>query len=111
VKRASVNTSAPQGVDPTSNLKQMDLPTHPRLIRKGDGYSYSPIWVMIVITFSLAAVQVFVMRLITDERLTGGLENTTAYNLLGWGTIAPAPSDVVMMLGKQSLRLPDVNLF
>jgi Mn2+/Fe2+ NRAMP family transporter len=57
------------------------------------------------------AVLLFILRLINDERLTSGLKNTTAYNLLGWGTFALAPSAVVMMMGTQLLRLLGVNVF
>jgi hypothetical protein len=45
------------------------------------------------------------MRLVNDAELTGDLKNTTAYNLLGWGTFAMVTSAVAMMLGTQLLRL------
>jgi Mn2+/Fe2+ NRAMP family transporter len=55
----------------------------------------------------LPVILLFVMRLVNDEELTGDLKNTTAYNVLGWGTFALVTSAVTMMLGTQLLRMWD----
>jgi len=53
----------------------------------------------------LPVILLFVVRLVNDAELTRDLKNTTAYNLLGWGTFAMVTSAVAMMLGTQLLRL------
>ena len=55
----------------------------------------------------LPVILFFIMRLINDERLTGQLKNTKAYNALGWGTFALVTSAVAMMLGTQLLKMWD----
>jgi len=49
----------------------------------------------------------FIMRLVNNEELTGALKNTTAYNLLGWGTFALVTAALAVMLGPQLLRVWD----
>jgi Mn2+/Fe2+ NRAMP family transporter len=51
-------------------------------------------------------ILLFVLRLVNDERLMGGLKNGRAYNLLGWGTFALVTSAAMMMLGTQLLKMP-----
>jgi Mn2+/Fe2+ NRAMP family transporter len=53
----------------------------------------------------LPIMLVFILRLINDERLMGGLKNTRVYNILGWGTFALITIAVVVMLGSQVLSL------
>jgi NRAMP (natural resistance-associated macrophage protein)-like metal ion transporter len=59
----------------------------------------------------LPVILFFVLRLINDERLTGGLKNTVTYNALGWGTFALITAAVLMMLVTQFLGLLGVKLF
>jgi Mn2+/Fe2+ NRAMP family transporter len=51
----------------------------------------------------LPIMLVFILRLINDEQLMGGLKNTRVYNLLGWGTFILITMAVVIMLGSQVL--------
>ena len=51
----------------------------------------------------LPIMLVFILRLINDERLMGGLKNTRVYNILGWGTFALITTAVVVMFGSQIL--------
>jgi Mn2+/Fe2+ NRAMP family transporter len=56
----------------------------------------------------LPIMLVFILRLINDERLMGGLKNTRLYNILGWGTFALITTAVVIMLGSQVLGMVGV---
>jgi Mn2+/Fe2+ NRAMP family transporter len=51
----------------------------------------------------LPIMLVFILRLINDEQLMGGLRNTRLYNALGWGTFILITTAVVIMLGSQIL--------
>lgn len=51
----------------------------------------------------LPIMLVFILRLINDQRLMGGLKNTRLYNVLGWGTFILITTAVVIMLGSQML--------
>jgi Mn2+/Fe2+ NRAMP family transporter len=53
----------------------------------------------------LPIMLVFILRLINDEQLMGGLKNTRVYNLLGWGTFLLITTAVVIMLGSQILTM------
>ena len=53
----------------------------------------------------LPIMLVFILRLINDERLMGGLKNTRVYNVLGWGTFLLITIAVVIMLGSQVLSM------
>jgi Mn2+/Fe2+ NRAMP family transporter len=53
----------------------------------------------------LPIMLVFILRLINDEQLMGGLKNTRLYNVLGWGTFLLVTMAVVVMLGGQILSL------
>ena len=49
----------------------------------------------------LPIILVFILILINDAKLTGGLKNTRTYNILGWATFALITTAVVVMLGAQ----------
>jgi Mn2+/Fe2+ NRAMP family transporter len=49
----------------------------------------------------LPIILVFILLLINDPRLTGDLQNTRLYNVLGWGTFALITTAVLIMLGSQ----------
>jgi Mn2+/Fe2+ NRAMP family transporter len=59
----------------------------------------------------LPVILVFILILINDARLTGGLKNTPLYNALGWGTFALITSAVAVLTGGQLLALFGVKLF
>ena len=49
----------------------------------------------------LPIILVFILLLINDQRLTGDLQNTRLYNVLGWGTCGLITTAVLVMLGSQ----------
>ena len=51
----------------------------------------------------LPIMLVFILQLVNDEQLMGGLRNTRVYNVLGWGTFILITTAVVIMLGSQVL--------
>ncbi len=51
----------------------------------------------------LPILLLFILRLINEERLMGGLKNTRLYNILGWGTFVLITVAVLIMLGSQLL--------
>jgi NRAMP (natural resistance-associated macrophage protein)-like metal ion transporter len=51
----------------------------------------------------LPVMLVFILRLINDEQLMGGLKNTRVYNVFGWSTLILITIAVVIMLGSQIL--------
>jgi len=51
----------------------------------------------------LPVMLVFILRLINDEQLMGGLKNTRVYNVFGWSTLILITTAVVIMLGSQIL--------
>jgi NRAMP (natural resistance-associated macrophage protein)-like metal ion transporter len=51
----------------------------------------------------LPIMLIFILRLINDGQLMGGLKNTRLYNVLGWGTFILITTAVVIMLGSQVL--------
>ena len=53
----------------------------------------------------LPIMLIFILRLINDEGLMGGLKNTRVYNILGWGTFILITTAVVIMLGSQVLSM------
>ena len=53
----------------------------------------------------LPVMLVFILRLINDEGLMGGLKNTRLYNILGWGTFGLITIAVIVMLGSQVLSM------
>jgi Mn2+/Fe2+ NRAMP family transporter len=53
----------------------------------------------------LPIMLVFILRLINDQHLMGGLKNTRLYNILGWGTFILITTAVVIMLGSQVLTV------
>jgi Mn2+/Fe2+ NRAMP family transporter len=53
----------------------------------------------------LPIILVFILLLINDERLTGDLQNTRLYNVLGWGTFGLTTTAVLFMLGSQIYAL------
>jgi Mn2+/Fe2+ NRAMP family transporter len=53
----------------------------------------------------LPVMLIFILRLINDQRLMGGLINTRTYNVLGWGTFVLITTAVVIMLGSQVLTM------
>lgn len=53
----------------------------------------------------LPIMLIFILRLINDEHLMGGLKNTRVYNVLGWGTFLLITTAVVIMLGSQVLSI------
>jgi NRAMP (natural resistance-associated macrophage protein)-like metal ion transporter len=53
----------------------------------------------------LPIILVFILLLINDERLTGDLQNTRLYNVLGWGTFGLITTAVLFMLGSQIYAL------
>ena len=59
----------------------------------------------------LPIILVFLLILINDEKMMGGLKNTPISNLLGWGTFAMITVAVAVMLGGQVLDLIGVKLF
>jgi Mn2+/Fe2+ NRAMP family transporter len=59
----------------------------------------------------LPFILVFILLLINDKRLTGGLKNTRFYNVLGWGTFAMVTIAVLVMLAGQLLQLAGIRLF
>lgn len=59
----------------------------------------------------LPIILIFLLILINDERLTGGLKNGTANNILGWGTFAIILIAVTIMLAGQALDLFGIKLF
>ena len=59
----------------------------------------------------LPIILVFLLILINDEKMMGGLKNTPISNLLGWGTFAMITVAVVVMLGGQLLELLGIKLF
>ena len=52
----------------------------------------------------LPVILIFILRLVNDEGLMGGLKNTRVYNILGWGTFVLITTSVVIMLGSQVLN-------
>jgi Mn2+/Fe2+ NRAMP family transporter len=53
----------------------------------------------------LPIMLIFILRLINDEHLMGGLKNTRVYNVLGWGTFFLISAAVLVMLGSQILGM------
>ena len=51
----------------------------------------------------LPIILVFILLLSNDRRLTGDLQNTRLYNVLGWGTFGLITTAVIIMLGSQLL--------
>ena len=51
----------------------------------------------------LPVLLIFILRLINDENLMGGLKNTRTYNILGWGTFTLITIAILIMLGSQVL--------
>jgi NRAMP (natural resistance-associated macrophage protein)-like metal ion transporter len=51
--------------------------------------------------FMLPVIPVFILRLINKAELTGELQNTRLYNVLGWGAFSFVTVAVVLMLGTQ----------
>jgi Mn2+/Fe2+ NRAMP family transporter len=53
----------------------------------------------------LPIVLLFILRLVNDQKLMGGLKNTPVYNIFGWGTFILITVAVVIMLGSQILTV------
>src|SRR4030095_13632393 len=49
----------------------------------------------------LPIILVFIFLLVNEQRLTGDLQNTRLYNVLGWGTFGLITTAVLIMLGSQ----------
>lgn len=59
----------------------------------------------------LPIVLVFILLLVNNEKLTGSLKNTSAYNLLGWGSFGMITIAVLIMLAGQVLDLLGIKFF
>jgi Mn2+/Fe2+ NRAMP family transporter len=51
----------------------------------------------------LPIILVFILRLVNNKWLMGGLKNTSLQNVLGWGTVVMITGAVVVMFGSQIL--------
>lgn len=59
----------------------------------------------------LPIILVFILLLVNDVNLVGELKNSTAKNILGWGTFLMITVAVIVMLGGQVLELFGIQLF
>jgi Mn2+/Fe2+ NRAMP family transporter len=69
------------------------------------------LWIQVLNGVLLPIILVFILLLINDERLTGGLRNTRIYNALGWVTFGVITLAIVIMLGTQLLDLIGIKSF
>jgi Mn2+/Fe2+ NRAMP family transporter len=103
----------PKGVNLDFRRARVFFTIFTALILTGAGVALIPhlpaiqllLWVQVLNGILLPIILIFILLLINDERLTGGLENTWFYNLLGWGTFAMITLAVVVMLASQLIDL------
>jgi Mn2+/Fe2+ NRAMP family transporter len=108
----------PKGVNLDFRRARVFFTIFTALILTGAGVALIPhlpviqllLWAQVLNGILLPIILVFILLLINDERLTGGLKNTWFYNLLGWGTFAMITLAVVVMLASQLIDLLGLHL-